>query len=236
MIRASMAEQQMVQTMREAISGSIFKLQAPLNVIKAALSMPNTGEDQAGLRKVLQQALESGDEAMESLYAALPNQTVEESCLININELLHEVLRLATEKMLSAGIVVDWRPAPVLLGVNGRANALRGLFKYLIDNAIQALLESDKDYREIRMQTRVEGQELVVEVMDNGPGVPAAHRLKVFEPFFCGWSQPGEHAGMGLTMAQEVVIGHGGSVEIDPDFLGGCRVVVRLPVKGESEV
>jgi nitrogen fixation negative regulator NifL len=236
MIRASMAEQQMVQTMREAISGSIFKLQAPLNIIKAALSMPNTGGDQGGLRKVLQQALERGDEAMESLYAALPNQTVEESCLININELLHEVLRLATEKMLSAGIVVDWRPAPVLLGVNGRANALRGLFKYLIDNAIQALLESDKDYREIRMQTRVEGQELVVEVMDNGPGVPAAHRLKVFEPFFCGWNQPREHAGMGLTMAQEVVIGHGGSVEIDPDFLGGCRVVVRLPVKGESEV
>jgi nitrogen fixation negative regulator NifL len=234
MIRASMAEQQMVQTMREAISGSIFKLQAPLNVIKAALSMPNTG-DQAGLRKVLQQALESGDEAMESLHAALPSQTVEQSTLVNINELLHQVLGLATDKLLSAGVVVDWRPAPVLLGVNGRANALRGLFKYLIDNAIQALLESDKDYREIRMETRVDGQELVVEVMDNGFGVSAAHRLKVFEPFFCGWSQPREHSGMGLTMAQEVVIGHGGSVEIDPDFLGGCRVIVRLPVKGDSE-
>ena len=235
MIRASMAEQQMVQTMREAISGSIFKLQAPLNVIKAALSMPTTGGDQAGLRKVLQQALESGDEAMESLHAALPRQTMEQSSLVNINELLHEVLRLATDKMLAAGVVVDWRPAPVLLGVNGRPNALRGLFKYLIDNAVQALLESDKDYREVRVQTRVESQELVVEVMDNGPGIPTAHRLKVFEPFFCGWDQPREHAGMGLTMAQEVVIGHGGSVEIDADFLGGCRVIVRLPVKGASE-
>jgi signal transduction histidine kinase len=119
-----------------------------------------------------------------------------------------------------------------LPGINGRTNALRGLFKYLIDNAINALNESDRDYREIRLDTRLEGQELVIEVMDNGPGVAEAHRLKVFEPFFCGWTQPREHSGMGLTMAQEVVIGHGGNVEIDPDFIGGCRVIVRLPVKG----
>jgi nitrogen fixation regulatory protein len=233
MIRASMAEQQMVQTMREAISGAIFKLQVPLNVIKAALSMPAaSSSDQSGLRKVLQQALESGDEAMESLHTALPSPTQEQSSLVNINELLHEVLRLSTDKLLATGVVIDWRPAPVLPGVTGRVNGLRGLFKYLIDNAIEAVSESDQDYREIRLETRVEGQELVVEVMDNGPGVPEAHRLKVFEPFFCGWTNPREHAGMGLTMAQEVVIGHGGNVEIDPDFLGGCRLVVRLPVKG----
>jgi len=233
MIRASMAEQQMVQTMREAISGAIFKLQVPLNVIKAALSMPAAStSDQSGLRKVLQQALESGDEAMESLHAALPSPTMEQSSLVNINELLHEVLRLSTDKLLATGVVIDWRPAPVLPGVTGRVNGLRGLFKYLIDNAIEAVSESDQDYREIRLETRVEGQELVVEVMDNGPGVAETHRLKIFEPFFCGWSNPREHAGMGLTMAQEIVIGHGGNVEIDPDFLGGCRVVVRLPVKG----
>jgi nitrogen fixation regulatory protein len=236
MIRASMTEQQMVQTMREAISGSIFKLQAPLNVIKAALSMPGTSDDQSGLRKVLQQALESGDEAMESLHAALPSPVVEQTSLVNVNELLHEVMKLSTERLLSAGVVVDWRPAPVLPGINGRINALRGLFKYLIDNAIQALNESGQDYREIRLETRVDGQELVIEVMDNGPGVPETHRLKVFEPFFCGWAQAKEHAGMGLTMAQEIVIGHGGNVEIDPDFLGGCRVFVRLPIKGTGGV
>ncbi len=236
MIRASMAEQQMVQTMREAISGSIFKLQAPLNVIKAALSMPDPSASQSGLRKVLQQALESGDEAMESLHNALPSPTTEQTTLVNINEMLHEVMKLSTEKLLAGGVVVDWRPAPVLPGITGRTNALRGLFKYLIDNAVQALRESDQDYREIRLETRLEGQELIVEVMDNGPGVPNVHRLKAFEPFFCGWTQAKEHAGMGLTMAQEVAIGHGGSVEIDPDFLGGCRIFVRLPLNGAGGI
>ena len=235
MIRANMAEQQMVQTMREAISGSIFKLQAPLNVIKAALSMPVSNNEQSGLRRVLQQALKSGDEAMESLHAALPSPVVEQTTLVNINELLHEVMKLSTNSLLSAGIVVDWRPAPVLPAVSGRINSLRGLFKYLIDNAVQAVIEAKHDYREIRLETHVDGQELVVEVMDNGLGVAHAHRLKVFEPFFCGWEQPKEHAGMGLTMAQEIVIGHGGNVEIDPDFYGGCRVFVRLPLNGVEE-
>jgi nitrogen fixation negative regulator NifL len=161
---------------------------------------------------------------------------MEQTSLVNVNEVLHEVIKLSTDSMLAGGVVVDWRPAPVLPGITGRTNALRGLFKYLIDNALQALSESDQDFREIRLETRLEGQELVIEVMDNGPGVPESHRLKAFEPFFCGWTQPKEHAGMGLTMAQEVVIGHGGSVEIDPDFLGGCRIRVRLPLNSMGGV
>ncbi|MES9980189.1 MAG: nitrogen fixation negative regulator NifL, partial [Candidatus Thiodiazotropha sp. 6PLUC5] len=235
MIRANMAEQQMVQTMREAISGAIFKIQAPLNVIKAALAMPAASQEDMGMRIVLQQALKSGDEAMDSLHEALPSPVMEDESLVNINELLHEVLKLSTESLLSASIVVDWRPANVLPAVSGRINSLRGLFKYLIDNAIKAVIEAKQDYREIRIQTSVENQELVIEIMDNGLGVPKTQRLKVFEPFFCGWEQPKEHAGMGLTMSQEIVIGHGGSMEIDPDFYGGCRVFVRLPVSGMEE-
>jgi len=229
MIRANMTEQQMVQTMREAISASIYKLQVPLNVIKAALAMP-APEHQCSLHATLQQALESGDDAMESLHAALPSPTLEQTANININEILHEVIKLSTDKLLASGVIVDWRPAPVLPCLNGRANALRGLFKYLIDNAIQAVKESELSDKEIRLDTRVINQELIIEVMDNGIGLPNSMRIKVFEPFFCGWQQAGEHSGMGLTMAQEVVINHGGSMEFDGGFLGGCRVFIRLPI------
>ncbi|MBT3053742.1 MAG: nitrogen fixation negative regulator NifL [Candidatus Thiodiazotropha sp. (ex Codakia orbicularis)] len=232
MIRANMAEQQMVQTMREAISGAIFKLQVPLNVIKAAISMPDGGSAKSSLREVLQQALESGNEAMDSLHGSLPSPTLEQTSTVNINEIVHEVIKLSTDRLLATGVVVDWRPTAVLPSLSGRANSLRGLFKYLIDNAIEAVNEAGRPYREVRLETREENHELVVEVMDNGSGIQQSQRIKAFEPFFCGWTHAGEHAGMGLTMAQEVAIGHGGSVEIDADFLGGCRVTVRLPVNG----
>ncbi|MEZ5588157.1 MAG: nitrogen fixation negative regulator NifL [Sedimenticolaceae bacterium] len=228
MIRANMAEQQMVQTMREAISASIFKMQAPINIIKAALSM-SSGGDFAGMRPVLQQALETGEEAVESLYNALPDSHAEESAKVNLNELLHEVLSISTDKLLAAGVVVDWRATPVLPGLTGRPNMLRALIKYLVDNAVQALNESGRDFREMRLETSEDHGDLVIAVMDNGPGIPDADMLKVFEPFFCGWEQPRDHAGMGLTLAQEVAISHGGSIEIDRSFVGGCRVFVRLP-------
>jgi nitrogen fixation negative regulator NifL len=231
-----MAEQQMMETLRETISGATFKLQAPLNVIKAALAMPDPNGEHDALRYALRQALESGNEAIESLKEALPAPKIEQTSRLNINEILHEVLRLTTNSLISAGVVVDWRPTPVLPTVTGKANALRSLFKYLIENAVHAFNESGGENREIKLLTGTENQELVIEILDNGVGLSEAIRLKAFEPFFCGWKRPGEHAGMGLTMAQEVAVAHGGGVEIDGDYRDGCRVIVRLPINGMEGV
>lgn len=232
LIRGSMAEQQMNQTMREAISAAIFKLQAPLNIIKAALAIPPSHNGDQGLRGVLRQAWETGEEAMASLQHALPTPQVERSTLVNINEILHEVLKLSTASLLASGIVVDWRPAAVLPSVIGQATALRGLFKYLVDNAIEAVNSVNGEYREIRLQTSLSDRELLVEVIDNGPGIDSHDRLRIFEPFFCGWHRPKGHAGMGLSMAREIVLDHDGSLEVDDHFYGGCRVFVRLPTAG----
>lgn len=229
MIRANVAEQQMIQTMREAISAALFKMQAPLNIIKASMNMANRGGQAGASIPAFEQALAAGEEAVEALHHALPSPRREESTSININELLHEVLRLSTDRLLAAGVVVDLHPATVLPPLVGRANGLRALFKYLVDNAVQAVSESGRDYREVRIQTSVDDSEIVVEIMDNGLGIPDATVLKVFEPFYCDWRKRRGHAGMGLTLAQEVVVAHGGSIDIDRHFLGGCRVFVRLP-------
>jgi nitrogen fixation regulatory protein len=229
MIRANIDEQQMIQTMREAISGALFKMQAPLNMVKASMNMASRGGDCTGRMRILEQVLSTGEEAMATLQKALPNPRTEESSSVNVNELLHEVLRLSTKKLLAAGVVVDLRPATVLPPLVGRANSLRALFRYLIDNAIQAVSESGREYREIRIQTRTDGSDIVIEVMDNGLGIPETTSFKVFEPFYCDWTKRRNHAGMGLTLAQEVAIAHDGSIDIDSDFIGGCRVYVRLP-------
>lgn len=229
MIRANMVEQQMVQTMREAISASIFKLQGPLNIVRAALAIPDMGDVQM-LRNALQEALVSGNEAMQELNDSLPTTKVEERVVVNINEILYEVIRLATDRLLGSGIVVDWQPEEVMPSINGRANQLRSLFKFLIDNAIDAINESTNDYREIRLKTLFDEHELIAEIIDNGPGISSSKRLKVFEPFYSGWQHSRGHSGMGLTMSQEIVMDHYGSIMVDEEHVGGCRIIVRLPV------
>ena len=65
-------------------------------------------------------------------------------------------------------------------------------------------------------------------LQDSGPGIPAADRLKVFEPFYTT-RQGSRHLGMGLTLAQDIVNNHQGLLEIDPDYTSGCRIRVELP-------
>lgn len=231
-IRAGMAEQQMMQSIQESISGAIFQLQAPLNVIRAALSMPGGMPQGEGLRRVLSQLLDTGDRALQSMQAALPGVHTESPAPVNLNEILHEVLMLKTEQLLASGVVVDWKPVMVLPSLSAYPNALRSMFKYLLDNALQALRISGKSQREIQIITYEKDGYLEVEIIDNGSGIDETLRLKVFEPFFSGWIQGKGHAGMGLTMAQEVVVSHGGSMLIDSPGNGGCRVRVSLPVCG----
>lgn len=228
-LRASLAEQQRVQDMREALSGAIFQLQTPFNVIQAAAGMLERGTDLNKAREVLDQVLVSGREAMATLRGALPAELQENQTSVNLNALLQDVLTLMTDALLAQGVVIDWHPQTVLDSVNGRPNQLRSMFMRLIENALLAVAESGKDHRAIRITTRSQEDEVEVLIQDNGPGIPEALRLKVFEPFYTGWQQARGHAGMGLSMVQETVNQHGGVVDVNPAFVDGCQIRVTFP-------
>jgi signal transduction histidine kinase len=133
--------------------------------------------------------------------------------------------------MLGEGVVVDWQPEPVLPAIMGNEASLRRMFNYLIDNALLSLSAAKGMYRELRLHTCIRDDSIWVEITDNGIGIPAAQRLKVFEPFHSGWKRGSGNIGMGLCMAQEIVNNHGGGISIDPTYHKGCRFHINLPLK-----
>lgn len=228
-LRARLAEQQLMHGTREALAAAIYQIQVPLNVIKAAGGMLRSGAGNVDtLIGMLDQISESGAKALETLSAALPEETREAGVMVNVNALLRQVLELETNRLLADGIVVDWRPAAVLPELPAHKNELRSMFKHLIENAIQALRESNKGHRELSLTTRRLDNGVEVEIQDNGPGIPADDRYRVFEPFYIGWKHRRGRAGMGLALSQEIVNAHGGSIEVDPDFTDGCRIRLSL--------
>ena len=58
---------------------------------------------------------------------------------INVNQLLREVLELDKQRLLAGGMIVDWKPTPILPAVTARVSRLRSMFKHLIDNALDAM-------------------------------------------------------------------------------------------------
>lgn len=231
-LKAMLAEGEMVQSLREAISGAIFQLQGPVNLIGAALKMAERRGgvgDPGALIGVLREALESGQEALDRLTQSMPSETRESAAPVNLNEIVRDVLSVSTGPLLAAGVSVEWKPAPVLPAIPGRATALRTMLKQLVDNALQAMVASRARERELRIITSSVADGVMIQVEDTGPGIPEELRNKVFEPFYTTHRPMSRNAGMGLALAQEVVSRHGGSLRIDPHYERGCRFEIFFP-------
>ena len=231
-LRNLLAEEEHLRSIRETLLGAMHQIRQPLNQINAAIqlmSQRNDGQNQP-LKELLNQVRGMGEDTLATLQRCVPE--IPESAVIpvNLNQLLHEVLLLNSQKFLANGVVVDWLPNPVLPSVLGSENKLRMLFKQLIDNSVNALNRAGSSERLIRITTSVAHDWVNVTIADSGPGIPANQRSKVFEPFFTTQTTlGGVQAGMGLVMAREIVTQHNGMIEIDPAYSNGCSFNISFP-------
>lgn len=231
-LRALLAEQERVQGLRETLAGAVYQLEEPFNVLNAVAKMLERRRDRsAGLPAAgaLDEALQKSREALETLRACIPDQSDEAKRALDLNETLADVLKLATPRLLGAGIVVEWLPSPQPAMVLAHAAQLANLFKQIVDNAIEAVNERRGGKRELRVTCRMQDCHAEVSIEDSGPGIAEALRYKVFQPFFTTKGAAKNHLGLGLAMAQEAATRHGGAIDIDPAYRGGCRVRVQLP-------
>jgi signal transduction histidine kinase len=103
----------------------------------------------------------------------------------------------------------------------------------IVINAAQAIGEKVADTEErgtIRIRTRVEGDEAVIEIADDGPGIPAELQDRIYEPFFTT-KEIGKGSGQGLALARTTLEQHGGSIGCNSTIGTGTTFVVRLPLR-----
>jgi PAS domain S-box-containing protein len=101
----------------------------------------------------------------------------------------------------------------------------------LLVNAVQAIEATGKQQGgRIGIKSRRQGQEMIVEVVDNGCGIAPAHLSKVFEPFFTT-KDVGEGTGLGLSISETIVRGHGGRLEVESRLGEGSCFRIVLPLQ-----
>jgi signal transduction histidine kinase len=111
--------------------------------------------------------------------------------------------------------------------VKGFAGELNQVWTNLLDNAIDAAAESESGEPHVAVRARREDGRVVVEVEDNGRGVPPEIQSRIWEPFFTT-KEVGRGTGLGLDIARHVVEQHGGELALDSQP-GRTRFAVRLP-------
>ena len=114
--------------------------------------------------------------------------------------------------------------------VRGNAGQLARMVRNLIDNALRHSVAS------VHLTSRRVGTRVVLTVTDDGPGIPAGERDRVFDPFYRldeARTAAAGGTGLGLTIVREIALAHSGSVEVDTDHRSGARLVVTLPAAGD---
>jgi signal transduction histidine kinase len=158
------------------------------------------------------QALARGDAA-----ESLPREDVE------LGDLLDAAVYAARRR--HPGVTYELRESAAGATLSGWGSGLRLLVDNLLDNA--ALHGRPGGRVEVGLE-RSDGS-LVVDVDDDGPGIPAAERAQVLEPFRRGAGANASGTGLGLAIVAQQVALHGGRLHLDESARGGLAVRVELP-------
>ena len=151
----------------------------------------------------------------------------------DLNHALQTTLAIArNEYKYVADVVTELGELPPVLCHGGELNQV---FLNLVVNAAHAIgdVVAGTDRRgTIRIRTRREGEDVVIEIGDTGTGIPAAVRERIFEPFFTT-KEVGRGTGQGLAISRSVVVDkHGGSLTFVTETGRGTTFIIRMPLDG----
>jgi signal transduction histidine kinase len=146
---------------------------------------------------------------------------------VDVREGLEDTLLILRSKL--EGISVRREYAPDLPRIQGYGSELNQVWTNLIDNAAYAV----DGKGEIVLRTRREGDFVIVDVQDNGPGIPAEIKDRIFDPFFT--TKPvGQGTGLGLDISYNIVVNkHRGDIKVNSEP-GKTVFEVWLPLNFEA--
>ena len=146
----------------------------------------------------------------------------------NLNDGLTSTLLLAKHLLKSVTVERQFGEIPAIVCSPSQINQV---FLNLITNAAQAM-ENAKGT--ITLTTRREGEGVVVDMLDNGRGIPPEVLPKIFDPFF-STKEIGKGTGLGLSISYKIIQQHGGRIDVKSQVGKGTRFTVHLPLKPPAD-
>jgi two-component system sensor histidine kinase RstB len=221
----------LVRTQRELLQAVSHELRTPLSRIRFAVELIETATDDAQ-RKQRLQSLDAATEELDELVGELlryvrlettqPTLDLEQislrdelGVLIPMHAALHPTVQFDVDKSVGDEQVI----------VAERAGLHRALGNVLSNAGRFARSR-------VRISSASTDRAILIDIDDDGEGIPEAEREHVFEPFVrLQDSSPGAGVGLGLALVKRIVTQHGGSVQALTSPLGGCRIRTTWPAQ-----
>ncbi|MET3857560.1 sensor histidine kinase [Rhizobium sp. OAE497] len=223
--------QNQMAAQRRFVSNAAHQLRTPLALMSTQASVAARETDEMKRDEALQ-ALRSSTRHMSRLASQLltlsraePGSRRPRSDTIDLSAAARDIVAAHAEQALQRDIDLGLEVSGSV-PVEGDGTMLREMLVNLVDNAIRYTRRGGR----VTVSVRRAGDLAVLDVEDNGPGIPADEREQVFERFYRVLGTEGDGSGLGLAIVREVVDGAGGTVALAEADGGGLVVSVRLPV------
>ena len=147
---------------------------------------------------------------------------------LRINDVITEVVELSAQRAKYAKVTIGTRLKQDLPLLKASQSELQQVLLNLINNALDAM---EKDGGILNISTRLKGANFIIEVADNGPGIPEANMEKIFDPFFT--TKPvGKGTGLGLSICYGIIKKMGGEIEVMSTVGMGTTFIITIPARG----
>jgi signal transduction histidine kinase/CheY-like chemotaxis protein len=219
----------------QTVSGVAHELNNPLATIlswaERLSQRPGLDEPiRRGLETILSESERAARIVRNLLTFARKRQTTR--AMVDVNQVVRETLALRSYEQRVTNIGVIDALAAGLPQVFADGHQMQQVLLNLIINAEQAMLSAHgRGVLVVRTWHDVDQECVVLEINDDGPGIPEDLQPKIFDPFFTT-KEVGKGTGLGLTVAYAIVQEHGGRIRLESRPNSGASFYVELPVTG----
>ena len=199
----------------EMLSGISHDLRTPLTRLKLQLALLK----QQDLAKKMGDDIEEMERMLNEYLEFSRNQKNEETETVNINNLITSIIKKYDDKQINVHFEKN-------LKINARFNSIKRCLINLIDNGLAY-------GQKVEIITKKTTSNAVIFIDDNGPGISEKEYQNVMKPFYRIDKSRGQNksgVGLGLSIANDIIRSHGGSISLEKSPLSGLRVKIYLPL------
>jgi len=221
-LRDQLTQAEKMSSLGRMISGVAHELNNPLASIVgyAQLIDPASGDEKLAERlQILRREAERCRKIVENLLS-FARRREPEILSLSLNEVVRNVVTLLEYQLRVDDVGVETELGRDVPALRGDAHQLEQVLVNLLTNARHAIGKSGRPGTVFISTRRAASGTVVLEVRDDGPGIPDAVRSRIFDPFFT--TKPaGEGTGLGLSLVYGIVAAHGGTIEVHQPPEGG---------------
>jgi signal transduction histidine kinase len=216
--------------LRRAFAADVaHELRTPLAILRSQIEALQDGVEEPGPRAL--GSLHEETLRLARLVADLETLASAEAAGFSLERRpapLRPLLEDAVREFAGPFDAADVRLEPRLDDVTADVDPVR--IRQVVSNLLSNALKFTPPGGIVRIELGREGGEAVLRVRDSGPGIPPDELPHVFDRFFRGRGARGRGSGIGLTVARELVLAHGGGIVVESEPGRGTTFTVRLPL------